>query len=191
VAQEDLDVIIGDLDSLKPEVKHFYSALKTPAIVIQDPDQDSTDFGKAVSYIRKNYASNVDIVAVGSLGGRVDQGLSQLHHLYLFQDEPGYAAGRLYLVTNQSVTFLLKSGKHRIHVGGSAREVLGKYVGIIPIKEPSVITTRGLEWDVSDWETHFGGRISTSNHVRPDVDHVEVETTKDVIFTISLQTATA
>lgn len=127
----------------------------------------------------------------------MDQGLSQLHHLYLFQTSPTYAEGRLFLVSGESVTFLLKAGKHRIHVRerrdgketGSRREedVFDKYAGIVPVKEPSVITLRGFEWDVTDWETEFGGQMSTSNHVLPETEAVEVETTKDVLFTISLK----
>lgn len=156
-------------------------------MVIHDSDQESTDFAKAIGYIRKTLAPDAHIVAVGSLAGRVDQGLSLLHHLYLFQKTPDYATGRMYLATEQSITFLLKSGLHHIHVGGRRKQLFDKHVGIIPVKEPSVITTNGLEWDVQDWETEFGGRVSTSNHVRPEVEVVTVETTKDVIFTIALQ----
>jgi thiamine pyrophosphokinase len=123
----------------------------------------------------------------------VDQGLSQLHHLYLFQTSPAYAEGRLFLVSGESVTFLLKAGRHRIHVrdgkGGEGRreDVFDKYAGIIPVKEPSVITLRGFEWDVTGWETEFGGQMSTSNHVLPETEALEVETTKDVLFTIALK----
>jgi thiamine pyrophosphokinase len=195
--------------------------------VIRDPDQESTDFGKAVQYIRRSSSSTtttasdtgtrrqtatatsnstahakkpLDIVAVGGLGGRVDQGLSQLHHLYLFQTDPRYADGRLYLFSGESLTFLLKPGTHRIRVRdgpvtssssgeGEAREeeVFGKHVGILPVGGPSRITTSGLEWDVRDWETAFGGRVSTSNHVLPDTEVVEVATTREVLFTIALR----
>lgn len=130
---------------------------------------------------------------MGGLGGRVDQGLSQLHHLYLFQTDPSYAEGRMFLVSGESLTFLLKTGKHRVHVrekddtGTILGDVFDKYVGIVPIKEPSVISTKGLEWDVEDWKTEFGGMISTSNHVLPETLVVEVETTKDVLFTIALK----
>lgn len=131
---------------------------------------------------------------MGGLGGRVDQGLSQLHHLYLFQTSPDYDEGRLFLVSGESVTFLLKGGRrHRIHVrerdiNGSLREdTFDKYAGIVPVKEPSVITLRGFEWDVTGWETEFGGQMSTSNHVLPESEVVEVETTRDVLFTIALK----
>lgn len=132
---------------------------------------------------------------MGGLGGRVDQGLSQLHHLYLFQKDSDYKQGRMFLVSEDSMTFLLKAGKkHRIHVREQPtsdvvqeEELFDKYVGIIPIKEPSVITTKGLEWDVMDWETEFGGMMSTSNHVLPETKVVDIETTKDVLFTIALK----
>lgn len=40
---------------------------------------------------------------------------------------------------------------------------------------------------MTDWETEMGGRLSTSNHVLPETQVVEVETDKDVLFTIALK----
>ncbi|POS76652.1 thiamine pyrophosphokinase [Diaporthe helianthi] len=197
---DNLDAIIGDLDSLTPQARKHFTTRAQPAKVIHDPEQYSTDFGKTVRWIRASTgpspedtsasAPRVDIVAMGGLGGRVDQGLSQLHHLYLFQTSPTYAEGRLFLVSGESITFLLKGGRrHRIHVrdGKGHEDVFDKYAGIVPVKEPSVITLRGFEWDVTDWETEFGGQMSTSNHVLPETEVVEVETTRDVLFTIALK----
>lgn len=179
--------MIGDLDSLRDDVREYFESRPHPTKVIHDPDQYATDFGKAVRYIRNSQSTPVDIVAIGGLGGRVDQGLSQLHHLYLFQTAPRYADGRIYLVSGESITFLLKAGKHHIEVRDGGEEVFAKHVGILPIKEPSRISTKGLEWDVKDWETQFGGQLSTSNHILPETEVVEVETTKDVLFTVALK----
>jgi thiamine pyrophosphokinase len=175
------------LDSLRDDVCQYFESPPRQAKIIHDPDQYSTDFGKAVKHIRNTHTGPVDIVTLGGLGGRVDQGLSQLHHLYLFQKEPGYRQGRVFLVSEESITFLLKTGTHSIKVRDGGEEVFGKHVGIIPIREPSRITTKGLEWDVEDWETDFGGQMSTSNHVLPETEVVEVHTTKDVLFTITLK----
>jgi len=175
------------LDSLREDVRQYFESKPNPPEVIHDPDQYSTDFGKAVRYIRNNPTAPNDIVALGGLGGRVDQGLSQLHHLYLFQKEPGYRQGLVYLVSEESVTFLLKTGMHRITIRDGGEQIFGKHVGILPIREPSRITTKGLEWDVEDWETDFGGQVSTSNHVLPETEVVEVHTTKDVLFTIAVR----
>lgn len=125
---------------------------------------------------------------MGGIGGRVDQGLSQLHHLYLFQKSPTYEQGRMFLLSGSSLTFLLKAGTHHIQVRNDGEEeVFAKYVGIVPLQGPSVISTKGLEWDVTDWPTEIGGRISTSNHVLPETKVVEIKTSKDVIFTIALR----
>ncbi|KAH8681737.1 putative thiamine pyrophosphokinase [Xylariales sp. PMI_506] len=207
---DNLDVIIGDLDSLAPAARSYYTAASPSLQIIHDEDQYSTDFTKAVRHIRTRAAAAggdgsqqpVNIVAMGGLGGRVDQGLSQLHHLYMFQTSPTYSDGRVYLVSGSSLTFLLKTGRHVIHVrepaevssaggsgggGGGREELFDKYAGIVPIKEPSVITLKGFEWDVEDWTTEIGGLVSTSNHVLPESEVVEVVTSKDVIFTIALK----
>ncbi|KAI8957348.1 thiamine pyrophosphokinase [Daldinia sp. FL1419] len=193
-----LDTIIGDLDSLSDESRSFFTTKPADCTIICDPDQYSTDFGKAVKYGRQAFPKK-DIICLGGLGGRVDQGLSQLHHLYLFQTSTTYVDGKMFFLSGESLSFLLKAGKHRIHVrepnatvGSSVRmsgEPFAKYVGIIPVKEPSVITTKGLEWDVENWPTEFGGQMSTSNHLLPETEVVEVETTKDVLFTIALKQA--
>jgi len=126
----------------------------------------------------------LDVVVLGGLGGRADQAFSQLHHLYAASQDPSLSKlGHLYLVTPESIICLLEKGLNRIctPVG------LGQFtenVGIIPIARPSIITTRGLEWDVTDWPTEFGGQISTSNHIKRDI--VEVETTERVLFTVEL-----
>lgn len=181
-----VDAVIGDLDSLLPEVRKYWEEKSVP--VIHDPDQYSTDFTKAVHHIRSDPSrASIDIVVIGGLGGRVDQGMSTLHHLYIFQNELGYASGRMYLLSSEAITFVLKAGTHRIKAKDGFDSVgLGKHVGIIPLKEPAVISTKGLEWDVQEWKTEFGGQMSTSNHVRED--WVTVETSRDVLFTIDLDT---
>ncbi|KAI0114391.1 thiamine pyrophosphokinase [Nemania sp. FL0031] len=192
---KDLDVIIGDLDSLADTARDYFSRSR----LIKEPDQLSyTDFGKAITLARHESPA-YDIVCMGGLGGRVDHGLSQIHYLYIFQKSPTYADGRIYLASSKSLSFVLKGGKrHRIHVREPSLETrtsfrrlsaepFGKHVGIIPVGEPAIISTQGLEWDVQDWPTSFGGRMSTSNHVLPETEVVEVQSDKDVLFTIALK----
>ena len=204
-----LDTIIGDLDSLRPDVKEYWHSRGSE--IIYDPDQYSTDLTKAVKYVKtfeipsegevspsknKARASDLqkikdgphikDIVCLGGLGGRVDQGMSTLHHLHIFQKESNYASGKMFLLSSQAITFVLKSGKHKIKVRETSPCMgLGKNIGIIPLKGLSRITTEGLQWDVTDWPTEFGGQISTSNYVKDE--WVIVETTNDVLFTIDLE----
>jgi thiamine pyrophosphokinase len=178
-----LDLVIGDLDSLSSEARAYWDGKKVK--ILHDPDQYSTDFTKAVKNVwSTEQRESINIVALGGLGGRVDQGISVLHHLYMFQKS--YDSGKMFLLSSEGITFVLKSGKHKIKAQASFQGVtLGENVGIIPFKEPSVITTKGLEWDVTNWGTEFGGLISTSNHVK--AEWVSIETTKDVLFTIDFE----
>jgi thiamine pyrophosphokinase len=201
----DPTLIIGDLDSLLPSVRSHYASKGIE--ILQDPDQYSTDFGKAYNWLRKQQDEKQDIIVFGGLGGRVDQGLSVLHHLYMFQSDEEYEKGMMYLISDESISFLLRKGRHRIRVKdamfsfkqpeddvkgkvdgkgeGEVKWGLGKHIGIIPMKEPCMITTKGLEWDVEDWKTEFGGMISTSNWVKEE--WVDVESSGDVLFTIDIK----
>ena len=161
--------------------------------IVKDPDQYSTDLTKSLKYIRDPSAERedehepppeeVDVAIFGSLGGRADQAFSQLHHLYAYSQDAPSKIGDLYLITAQSVMFLLEKGKNRIHAPVGPKHFT-ENVGIIPIGRPSIITTHGFEWDVTDWSTEFGTQVSTSNHIRAEM--VEVETSERVLFTLEI-----
>lgn len=94
----------------------------------------------------------------------------------------------MFLYTGEGLAFLLKSGTHKIYVREPGMpDRFEKHVGILPIGEPSVITTKGLEWDVTEWATGFGGQVSTSNHILPETQVVEITTTQDVVFTMTVK----
>ncbi|KAJ5908089.1 hypothetical protein N7495_000771 [Penicillium taxi] len=222
------DIIIGDLDSIRPDVYRHYENLGVT--LLRDPDQYSTDFTKCLKYLNthateivasprqsRKFAEKLqdaplEVVILGGLGGRVDQAFSQVHHLYMMSqtqrelreasesdedlgDNNQNAGGNLYLVSEESVTFVLQRGKNTICTPATRRadvEEQGQEVeyffeeniGIIPLSAPASITTHGFEWDVEDWHTEIGGQISTSNHIR--ADRVEVETSVPVLFTVEL-----
>ena len=185
------NAICGDLDSLHPEVEEHYRSHGVK--IVKDPDQYSTDLTKCLKYIRDRLAETgdehrspqrgVDVAIFGSLGGRADQAFSQLHHLYTCSQDVPSMIGDLYLLTAESVMFLLEKGKNRIHAPVGPMHFT-ENVGIIPIGRPSVITTHGFEWDTTDWSTEFGAQISTSNHIRAEM--LEVETSERVLFTLEI-----
>ncbi|KAK2802653.1 hypothetical protein FQN50_007261 [Emmonsiellopsis sp. PD_5] len=220
------NAIVGDLDSITPSVKKHYEDLHVP--IIHDPDQETTDFTKCLHYLRTHAdeiissspspstqkGQPLDILVLGGLGGRVDQALSQIHHLCLAAtpppnhqtqtqthtpSSPSSPLGTLYLISAENITFILRPGTNHIHTpGGSHMNLpaalrpppfdswspLAQNIGIMPIAGPAVISTSGLEWDVVEWRTAFGGRMSTSNHVRAEV--VSVETDVKVLFTVEM-----
>jgi thiamine pyrophosphokinase len=150
--------------------------------------------------------AQLDILVLGGLGGRVDQGFSQVHHLYAAYEEKRQSttsqAGDLYLLSEESLSFILPPGKNVIHTPfthqqrpehhqeekDKGKEVFSENVGIIPLSGPTLISLKGFEWDVTKWRTEIGGQLSTSNHIRADkleVD-VDVDLGRAVLFTVEL-----
>ncbi|MCJ1431620.1 hypothetical protein MMC27_000975 [Xylographa pallens] len=205
--------VCGDMDSVHPDVLDHYSNLGTKVYKDPDqystdltkclrhlssPEwkqytfrhwdryqtldkQDKEDEVSKQSSVSLD--ETLDVLVVGSLGGRADQAFSLIHHLYAVDEDPQIQCGDVYLLMPESVIFLLQKGINRIHTP-VAKSQLGENVGIIPVAKPAVISTQGLEWDVQEWRTEFGKQVSTSNHVRSE--NVEVTTTERVLFTVDL-----
>lgn len=183
------DAIVGDLDSLSVEAEQYYKAKNV--LFARDPDQYATDFTKSLKWMRREWdhrkGSNedLDVIVFGGLGGRVDQGFSQIHHLYMVIQQPTLLRGAIYLLSEQSLSFVLVEGRNEIHVNGTT---FTENVGVIPVLGLTHITTSGLEWDVDNWPTQFGGQMSTSNHIRSDIVEVYVHDNRP-LFTVELDKA--
>lgn len=190
--------ICGDLDSVRPNVLKHYSQLSVQ--VFKDEDQYKTDFMKCLSSVADEALSQgkkdvaqlecLDVAIFGGLGGRADHAFSNLNYLYACQhdsQDPSLSPPRilrdLYLITPESIVFCLQAGESEIHTPVEPG-ALGESIGIIPLGTPSTITTNGLEWDVEDWYTSFGGQVSTSNHIKKDI--VTVKSTSKVLFTVEI-----
>uniref|UniRef100_A0ACD5TGJ8 Uncharacterized protein n=1 Tax=Avena sativa TaxID=4498 RepID=A0ACD5TGJ8_AVESA len=175
------DVIKGDMDSVRPEVKEYYSNLGTK-IVDQSHDQDTTDLHKCIAFIIENSPtadkSNICILVLGALGGRFDHEMGNINVLHLFPSI------RIVLLSDDCLIFLLpRTHTHNIHIEQS---VEGPHCGLIPIGTPSTCTkTTGLRWNLDNTGMSYGGLISTSNIV--DEEQVTVTSDSDLIWTISLR----
>ncbi|KAG9444539.1 hypothetical protein H6P81_015879 [Aristolochia fimbriata] len=178
------DVIKGDMDSLRTDVKEFYVNLGTN-VVDEAQDQDTTDLHKCIAYIqdctREMNKKSLNILVAGALGGRFDHEIGNVNVLYKFSDL------RIILLSDDCLIQLLpKTHHHEIHIESS---VVGPHCGLIPIGAPSArTTTTGLQWDLTDMEMSFGGLISTSNIAREE--KVTVESDSDLLWTISLRKPT-
>jgi thiamine pyrophosphokinase len=172
------NAIHGDLDSLSDSTRTAYTNLGVE--ISRDPDQYSTDFGKAVSKILALKPSLRSLLVLGSVGGRVDQGIGLLHELYREQ-KFRHPDVKFWLFSEASVSVVLGPGKTVLHLP-VGEGLVTRNVGILPVYGRAVVSTRGLEWDVEGWETEMGGMVSSSNHVVEDV--VEIESDREVLFTV-------
>jgi thiamine pyrophosphokinase len=164
---------------LRDDVRDYYAA--QGVTVVRDRDQYSTDFGKCMRKLSSRLPSSTaqDVLVLGTLGGRVDQGLGLLHEM--IREETKHPNLRLWLFSESSVSFVLRS-RHNVLRGLVESGCFTENVGLVPIWGPAVISTEGLEWDVKEWGTQMGGQVSTSNHVK--ADEVRVETSTPILFTI-------
>lgn len=76
--------------------------------------------------------TTLKILILGGLGGRVDQAFSQIHYLYMMTptqrairgnqrngNEQPSKGGNLYLISEESITFILESGRNVIYTPGT------------------------------------------------------------------------
>ncbi|CAO1947147.1 unnamed protein product [Urochloa humidicola] len=175
------DLIKGDMDSIRPEVKEYYSNLGAN-IVDESHDQDTTDLHKCVSFITRDLPvsdkSNLCVLVLGALGGRFDHEMGNINVLYRF------SSTKIVLLSDDCSIFLLpKTHTHEIHI---EKSVEGPHCGLIPIGGPSIsTTTTGLRWNLDNTSMSYGGLVSTSNIV--DDDKITVTSDSDLIWTISLR----
>ncbi|KAF2221075.1 thiamine pyrophosphokinase [Elsinoe ampelina] len=169
--------IHGDLDSLRDDVRAYYERHNVP--VTKDGDQYHTDFEKSIGRVIASVPSLTNIIVLGSLSGRVDQGIGLLSELYRQQRQ--HPNITIWLFSESSISFILPKGKTTIAVPVREGRIT-ENAGILPVFGPATITIEGFEWDVVDWPTELGGQVSTSNHIK--ADEVSVETDREVLFTI-------
>ncbi|KAI7862515.1 thiamine pyrophosphokinase 1-like protein [Spinellus fusiger] len=170
------DEIIGDLDSLRSEVKEYY--LSVGVKVTRVRDQDSTDFMKCVFLVEKSQRS-LDLVVLSGLGGRFDQTMATINMLYYIKNK---LQCQTVLVSDENITILLDQGTHTIQCSDLEA---GPTCGLIPVGAPATITTEGLQWNLENRLSVFGGMVSSSNAiVRPTVT---VHTDAPIVWTVEIK----
>jgi len=174
------DLIRGDFDSIRDDVKSYYTSKGVN--VFQDSDQYSTDLQKclnSLSELEKSRKLQYTVLLLGGLSGRLDQTvhtLSLLHKLRKTREH-------VYAITDENIGWVLESGEHIIQMD---LDLLGPTCGLLPVGiDETVLSTRGLEWDLNDTPSSFDGLVSTSNHVV--ASEVLIKTTKPIWWCVELK----
>ncbi|CAH1775518.1 unnamed protein product [Owenia fusiformis] len=155
------DIVTGDFDSIRPEVKEYYT--QKGCTVTHTDDQDYTDFTKSLAIttklIREKSLDVSCIVALFCMDNRLDHIFGNMVSLY---DAKQMTDLPVYTLAGKSLACLLSKGKHTLEVDTG---IEGEYCGLIPLGKPCHVTTTGLKWNlpVGDDPLQFGGLVSTSN----------------------------
>lgn len=143
-------IVVGDLDSLLPEVAvdlqaHGVELRRFPA------EKDETDLELALLYAVEQGATRIDIL--GGLGGRWDQSLSNVALLAL----PELSRLPVRLLDVGQEAYLVRD---QAEIAGSA----GDTVSLLPVGGPvHGISTRGLYYPLSDATLYFERSRGVSN----------------------------
>lgn len=131
------DVLIGDLDSWGGEEGR--DDIQQEVEVIEDANQDRTDFQKALDYLKK-YPDITEIIILGGLGNRTD---------HLFTN---------FLIAcsvDSSLTIIFDSEKEWIRrvTSNTKLKIIGQEgatVSLLPITSCSSVKTAGLKWEIDN-----------------------------------------
>ncbi len=178
--------VIGDFDSIRDNVKSFY--LKKGCLIATYYDQDTTDFEKCLSFIKKNnllQEDNICILVYGAFGDRFDHEMNNFNILCRQKDILGNQwkkDNRLILLGNKMLAFLLPIGNNIIIPN---LNYSGKTCGLIPLLGKSKISTKGLKWDLYKQNLEFGNLLSTSNQIN-DME-INIYNDKPLIWTNTIK----
>ena len=153
------DLVHGDLDSLRTDVKNYY--LDHGCLITEDKRDDKHDMDKCLLQIKEwPNSCNFIIYIFGAFGGRFDHEMANLNttlkHLHNFK--------RIILISTETFgEVLLGNTRHKIYPN---RKFEGPICGLIPIFSPCAkVDTSGLKWNLNGRAMCFGGLVSSSNEI--------------------------
>ncbi|CAK9079312.1 unnamed protein product [Durusdinium trenchii] len=169
------ELVLGDLDSARPEVLQSY---RDRGVEVRDlsHDQDTTDLEKCLNTAQKDFACKRIFVAGTFAGvqGCFDHTLGALNALCKAEVQGINAA----LLSDDSCCILLPKGRHCLTAPRQS------CCGLVPLGGPVRVTTSGLCWDMKDAVLEWGGLVSTSNGLDEAGDGlVWVDTDGTVLWT--------
>lgn len=153
------DVLCGDFDSVRTNVKNFYEERHVE--IIHTPDQSKTDFLKALEIVSQKNKSTTVIVSCDNVG-RLDHIMANLNGLYQAACNNCTNDLNIYLLSSMDITWLLKTGYHAIKIPPDLWSEKS-HCSLIPLGQQSRVSTHGLKWNINDGILQFGGIVSSSN----------------------------
>ncbi len=144
-----LDFISGDFDSHKIEEEIIQQGQNHQFEIIETPDQNKTDFHKALEIIIEKGFDNIDVF--GGSGGEQDHFLGNLSVAFAFKDKVN-----LHFFDEYSSYYFIPKNF-------SISDVKGRMISLMPFPIAKNIETKGLKWPLNREDLILGERIGTRN----------------------------
>lgn len=151
------DIILGDFDSIHPELLKAYQ--NTGIESISYPTQkDATDLELALNYATERGATN--ILLLGILGGRWDMSLSNI----LLTTQKKYNNTNISLAGPDCIFCVLQGGQKMTIKNG-----IDQSVSFLPIKGTiEGLTLKGFQYELENDLIEFGSSLGISNVIQKD-----------------------
>jgi thiamine pyrophosphokinase len=149
------DLIIGDLDSVKPETLDWYSKRQTE--IVKDEDQNRNDLEKALDWMGRHEIGS-GIVACFE-GDRLDM-IAGLHALLVHRSRP-----RLLLAGESQLAERIDPGFHELRLQP------GSMFSLVSPVEAAEVDLQGASWELSRHRL-LPGCGGVSNLVQDETIHV-------------------
>ncbi|MBL4939324.1 MAG: thiamine diphosphokinase [Lutibacter sp.] len=140
------DLITGDFDSIH--------SIPSDIEVVNTPDQNYTDFDKALSILKERGCTHIDVYG----------GSGKEHDHFL-----GNISTALQWKSTLHITFFDDFGKYFfIRESIKLTTIKGRNISLIPFPFAEGITTKGLLYPIKDGTLTFGKKIGTRNIAEKD-----------------------
>ena len=160
---EKLDFISGDFDSHTGNDENIYHEK-----FIHTPDQDFTDFQKALEILKNKGIKKIDVY--GGSGGEQDHFLGNLHVAFLFKNDV-------------EITFYDEfSSYFFIQKDFEINNVEGKMVSLLPFPKVENLVTDGLNWELKNEDLEITKRIGTRNFATKSTVKISFEMGDLLVF---------
>lgn len=130
--------IVGDLDSLSPELAEKY-----PHLVLHESEQDYNDLTKAMRWVLGNHPEVTDITIIGATGLREDHTVGNLGLLMEYPRMFELGERRIQMVSDYGTAFCI-TDSCELHLGE------GRRISIFTADNSLRINSTGLEWPLDE-----------------------------------------
>jgi thiamine pyrophosphokinase len=158
------DVIIGDFDSLDPEILLDFKQTGTELIKFPT-HKDETDLELALQLAITRGMEDVYIIA--ALGDRWDMSIANV----MLLSKPNLSRLSIHILVGSQELFTLRGGDHV-----EIRSKVGAPLSLIPLAgDARGITTYGLEYSLNDETLYFGSSRGVSNVFSKDSANIKIK----------------
>lgn len=166
------DMIVGDFDSVNPDILHYFENQKDIKWVRLIPEKDDTDTEAAIRKVLELGYRKIHIL--GATGSRIDHMLGNIQLLGIgLQD-----AAEIFIVDAKNRIRMVDKG-----IQIKKTEQFGNYVSLLPFT-PQVrgLTLKGMKYPLSEHTFTYYNSLGISNEIVEDM--AEISFTEGVLLVL-------